>query len=138
MSISENANAVRILLSELGLSIEDLQHTQGPTPTIAEYLPRVIEASGPGATRTYATYWTRILSAIGERRLDEVTATDIEALMQQAARERVHRRSDRGGTSTREHMVRAMRAIYSRAVADNLILASRNPAWVRLSSWCCG
>lgn len=128
MSIAENANALRLLLAELGLSMEDLRVANGPTPTLSEYLPCVIEASGTGALRTYGSYWARITAALGEKRLNEITATDIEALAQQAVLERVRRRSDRGGTSTREHMVRAVRAIYSRAVADNLISAGRNPA----------
>lgn len=128
MSTAENVKAVRRLVAELGLSLEDLQHDDRPTPTIAGYLPRVIEASGNGARRTYGSYWTRIVDALGERRLDEVTATDIEALIQQTISDRVLRRTDRGGSSSREHLLRAMRAIYSRAVADNLIVASRNPA----------
>jgi integrase len=128
MSTDENARAVRRLLTELGLSLEDLQQTDQPTPTIAEYLPRVIEASGNGARHTYGSYWTRIVATLGERRLDEVTATDIEALIQQTISDRVRRRSDRGGSSTREHLLRAMRAIYSRAEADNLISNGRNPA----------
>ena len=128
MSTDENARAVRRLLTELGLSLEDLQQTDQPTPTIAEYLPRVIEASGNGARHTYGSYWTRIVATLGERRLDEVTATDIEALIQQTISDRVRRRSDRGGSSTREHLLRAMRAIYSRAEADNLVSNGRNPA----------
>jgi hypothetical protein len=96
VSTAENAHAVRLLLAALGLSVEDLNHTGAATPTIAEYLPRVVDASGPGALRTYSGYWARITAVLGERRLDEVTATDLETLIQQAVRERARRRSDRG------------------------------------------
>jgi integrase len=128
MGNAENVNAVRLLLAQLGLSVEDLHRAVGPTPTLAQYLPKVIEASGAGARRTYGSYWQRIGTALGERRLDEVAATDIEALMEQVVRERVLRRNDRGGSSTREHLMGAIRAIYSRAVADDIIPAGRNPA----------
>jgi hypothetical protein len=128
VSTAENAQAVVRLLTELGLSIEDLRHAREPTPTLALYLPRVIEASGPGALRTYAPYWALAIAAYGDRRLDQITTTELEALIRQAVRQRVRRRNDRGGTSTREHMLRALRAIYSRAVADNILPAHRNPA----------
>lgn len=128
MSTAENAEAVRLLLGELGLSIDDLHRNNRATPTLAQYLPRVIETSGAGAQRTYGPYWTRATAALGDRRLDEITATDLQALIQQAVNERVLRRNDRGGSSTREHMIRALRAIYSRAVADNLLAPHRNPA----------
>ena len=38
---------------------------QRPTglPTVAEYLPQVIAAAGPGARRTYGTYWRRMATA---------------------------------------------------------------------------
>jgi hypothetical protein len=93
MSAGQNADALRLLLAELGLTPDDLRRAASPIPTVAEYLPRVIAASGPGATRTYANYWTRFLESFGDRRLDEVTATDIEALMRQAVRDRVQRRN---------------------------------------------
>ena len=126
MSTAENA--VRVLLAELGLTVEDLLHTTEPTPTPTQYLPRVIEASGAGALRTYQPYWNRAVAAFGERRLDQITATDLQTLIQQTVHERIRRRTDRGGTSTREHMLRALRAIYTRAVADNLIPPHRNRA----------
>ncbi|MFG3690251.1 hypothetical protein [Micromonospora sp. NPDC047740] len=37
-------------------------------------------AASPGIRRTYGPYWNRMAGALGHLRLDEVTASDIEAL----------------------------------------------------------
>ncbi len=53
------------VLAQLGVSLADLQmaasdadsgHAGVVMPTIAQYLPRVIAAAGPGAARTYGSY----------------------------------------------------------------------------------
>jgi hypothetical protein len=56
----------RDLLTQLGVTLADMQHDKTPTsamPTLADYLPRVIAAAGPGAKRTYGSYWTRMAAA---------------------------------------------------------------------------
>jgi len=63
-------------------------------PTLAEYLPRVIAAAGPGARRTYGNYRSRMILLWGDRRLDTIAATDIEALQREAAATAVSRRTD--------------------------------------------
>jgi hypothetical protein len=82
----------RLLLDQLGVTLDDLNRSNTtPTdqassvPTLAEYLPHVIAAAGPGANRTYGNYWRRMLAAWGDRRLDQITASDIEALQHAAA-----------------------------------------------------
>jgi integrase len=120
--------AAQLLLRELGVTPDQLDWIPVDAPTIADYLPHVIDAAGPGAQRTYGTYWNRILTACGSRRLDEVRTSDIEALMRTAVATRRHRRTDRGGASTGEHMLRAFRAIYTLAVADGLLPPHHNPA----------
>ncbi|KAB1107688.1 hypothetical protein AB0N38_33460 [Micromonospora aurantiaca] len=75
--------AARQVLAHLGVTLTDLQsHTDGPAPlpTIAEYLPRVIAAAGPGAQRTYGTYWQRMAAVWRDRPLDAVAASDVEAM----------------------------------------------------------
>jgi hypothetical protein len=44
------------------VTIADLHNTENITliPTLGEYLPKVISAAGPGANRTYGTYWARM------------------------------------------------------------------------------
>ena len=77
--------AARQLLAHLGVTLADLQADPGPRlPTLAEYLPHVVAAAGPGARRTYGTYWNRMAAAWGERPLDAV-----------AARHRGHATTDR-------------------------------------------
>jgi integrase len=97
-------------------------------PTIAQYVPRVIAAAGPGAARTYGSYWTRMQAAWGERPMDAITASDIEALQRQAIAVARRRRNSRGGRHAGEHVIAAARAVFSRAVADGLIDAAANPA----------
>ena len=123
----------RLLLDQLGVTIADLRHTDAPddratVPTLTEYLPRVIAAAGPGANRTYGSYWQRMLTAWGGRRLDQISATDIEAMQHQAATTARRRRNARRGRHAGEHVIAAARAIYNRAIADDLIHPIASPA----------
>ena len=78
--------AARQLLAHLGVTLADLQSHSGPSlPTLAEYLPHVVAAAGPGARRTYGTYWNRMAAAWGERPLNAIAASDIEAMQRQIA-----------------------------------------------------
>jgi len=52
-------------LVELGVTVtepQDNQHSHH-MPTLGESLPTVIAAAGPGANRTYGTYWARMATA---------------------------------------------------------------------------
>lgn len=75
----------RRLLAQLGVSVADLHdgRDRPGLPTMAEYLPRVVAAAGPGARRTYGTYWVRMATVWGGRPLDEIAASDIEALQRE-------------------------------------------------------
>jgi integrase len=119
----------RALLARLGVTVEDLARAQRPrVPTMAEYLPQVMAAAGPGARRTYDAYWQRMATVWGDRPLDTVAATDIEALQRQAVAGAVRRRTSRGGRHAGEHVVAAARAVYNRAIADGLIDPGASPA----------
>ncbi|MCC8250494.1 tyrosine-type recombinase/integrase [Saccharothrix luteola] len=120
--------AARLLISQLGLTPEDLMWVPTDLPTFRDYVPHVISASGTGSKRTYGTYWTRIIEAFGDKRLDEVTPSEIEGLMRRLVENRRIRRNDRGGHSVAEHLLAAMRAIYNRAINDNLLPPQHNPA----------
>ena len=50
-------------------------------PTFAEYVPVVAGAVSAGTRRAYGSYWNRVVEQWGERRLDEVTPSDIRQLM---------------------------------------------------------
>jgi hypothetical protein len=121
------ANARR-LLAPLGVRPEDLlgdNTHRTELPTWAEYLPQVIAAAGPGANRTY---WTRMATAWGSRALDEVVASDIEAMQHLMTATARSRRNTRSGRHAGEHVVAAARAVYNRAIADGLIAPGASPA----------
>ncbi|WP_327041350.1 hypothetical protein OG400_29755 [Micromonospora ureilytica] len=75
----------RALLEHLGVTAADLTDSNRPAvPTVAEYLPAVVAAASPATRRTYGSSWRRMAAAYGDRRIDAVRASDIEALMRQA------------------------------------------------------
>jgi integrase len=97
-------------------------------PTLGEYLPQVRKAAGSGAKRAYGSYWDRMAVAWGERRLDEIAASEIEAMQRTAAATAQSRRTSRHGRCAGEHVIAAVRALYNRAIADNLIDPNASPA----------
>ncbi|MGI9062696.1 MAG: tyrosine-type recombinase/integrase [Pseudonocardiaceae bacterium] len=118
----------RDLLTQLGVTLDDLR-TDTPisrVPTLADYLPAVIASAGPGANRTYGSYWIRM--AWGDRRLDQISATDIEAMQHRMAATARSRRNGRHGRHAGEHVIAAARAIYVRAIADGHIAPGSSPA----------
>lgn len=121
----------RELLTQLGVTVTDLQgglDARPGLPTMADYLPRVAAAAGPGALRTYGTYWARMAAAWGTRALDEIAATDIEALQREITTTARSRRNGRGGRHAGEHVIAAARAVYNRAIADGLVDTASSPA----------
>ncbi|WP_410813520.1 tyrosine-type recombinase/integrase [Micromonospora sp. 067-2] len=117
------------LLKYLGLSPTDLTGPDTPSvPTVAEYLPIVEAAASPGTRRTYGSSWCRMAVALGERRIDVVSASDLEALMRQAAAGARPRRNSRNGRLAGEHLVAAARAFYNRAIADGYLTVVDSPA----------
>ncbi|MEU1241767.1 hypothetical protein ABZ388_15560 [Micromonospora parva] len=97
-------------------------------PTVAEYLPAVVAAASPGTRRTYGSSWRRMAAALGEWRIDAVRASDIEALMRQAAAGARPRRNSRNGRHAGEHLIAAARAFYNRAIADGYLTVVDSPA----------
>jgi len=121
----------RDLLAQLGVTLADLRGDGTPAstvPTLADYLPCVIASAGPGANRTYGSYWIRMAAAWGTRPLDQISASDIEALQHRMAATARSRRNSRHGRHAGEHVIAAARAIYNRAIADGLIPPGASPA----------
>jgi hypothetical protein len=110
------------MLADLGVTITDLHHRR-PMPTIAEYLPQVAAAAGPGARRTYGAYWNRMTVLWGQRRLDEVTATDIEALRFEAAGSARSRRNSRSGLMSSSPAIATTGSIRPRTVGKPILPA---------------
>ncbi len=87
-------------------------------PTLAEYLPRVRAAASPGTCRTY---WDRMANVWGDRRLNDIAASDIEALHRTCTTTAIIRSNARNGRHAAENLIAAARAVYNRAIADGLI-----------------
>ncbi|MET8282799.1 site-specific integrase [Micromonospora sp. NPDC005174] len=119
----------RALLKHLGVTAADLTDSNRPAvPTVAEYLPAVVAAASPATRRTYGSSWRRMAAAYGDRRIDAVRASDIEALMRQAAASARPRRNSRHGRHAGEHLIAAARAFYNRAIADGYLTIVDSPA----------
>ncbi|GAA0948121.1 hypothetical protein Vau01_119200 [Virgisporangium aurantiacum] len=82
MTDPDRVAQARALLAQLGVTLADLhtadrhsvEATRIEMPTVAEYLPRVVAAAGPGAARTYGNYWARMVALWGDRPLDTIAA----------------------------------------------------------------
>jgi integrase len=122
----------RQFLDQLGLTAADLfgdgDHFASAVPTVAEYLPRVVAAAGPGSRRAYGSYWARMADVWGSRPLTAIAASDIEALQRQLTAAARPRRNGRDGRYAGEHVIAAGRALFKRAIADGFIDADASPA----------
>ena len=124
-------DAARLLLSRMGISAADLVEaasSRPAAPTFAEYVPVVSAAVSDGTRRVYGSYWNRVLEQWADRRLDAVSPSDIEKLVEYAKAHVVARRNARGGRLAAEHLIAALRCLYRRAVADGILGAADNPA----------
>ncbi len=99
-----------------------------PDYTVAEFLPIVEAATKPGARRTYATYWRRLVRAYGDRPLADVRTSDLESLrVSLPESETVVRRANwREGYQAQRSAVQAWRKFFAVALTDGRI--DDNPA----------
>ena len=119
----------RQVLAHLGVTVADLQAEPGPGAADGRRVP------APGCRRGRAgrpPHLRHLLGpdgrAWGDRPLDAIAASDIEALQRQTAATARSRRNSRNGRHAGEHVIAAARAIYNRAIADGLIDAAASPA----------
>ncbi|GLZ28233.1 hypothetical protein Lesp02_04230 [Lentzea sp. NBRC 105346] len=128
---SADLAAARLVLARLGVSPEDLLAApalRASAPTFDVYVPAVSEAVSDSTRRAYAPYWSRAIARWPARRIDDVIASEIAALVEYTKANAVKRKNGRGGRSAGEHMVAALRCLYKHAVADGYIDADKNPA----------
>lgn len=113
----------------MGVSVGDLAASTArePVPTFAEYVPRVIERMPAPSCRIYGPYWTRIVAAWEQRRLDEPDEADILGLLETARRNALVRRTGTGGNGAALHTFYALGAVYRWAVTDRILTARQNP-----------
>lgn len=77
---SDTIAAARLLLTQMGLSPADLVAPATNVPTFAEIVPAVRATLEAGTRRTYGTHLNRLELHWGDRRLDQVTKPDLEAI----------------------------------------------------------
>ena len=114
----------------MGISLDDLQ-AAAPTPSaplFSEYIPRVAAATSKGTRQTYASYWDVVLDEWGTRHINEPTALEVSQLAEHVKAGSVQRANSRGGRSSAEHLIAALRCMYKFAVADRIITPANNPA----------
>jgi integrase/recombinase XerC len=124
-------DAALVVLKSMGLSLDDLTAAprhRAAVPTFADYVPVVSAAVTAGTRRAYGSYWNRVTEQWGARHLDEPTPSDIRHLMTLVKASAVQRRNGRGGRSSQEHLVAALRCLYRHAEDDGLIGEKDNPA----------
>ena len=78
--------------------------------------------------RVYRTYWNRVVEAWGPRPITSVSPLEISQLAEDIKANVVARRNARGGRGAAEHLIGALRCMYSHAVADRLLSEAENPA----------
>lgn len=82
-SHSVNAGEILRQAAAAGLTLEDLvaaARADRSLPTVSEFRPRVESAARAGAAKTYKTYWNGLEEAYGDRRLDQITTTDLRVV----------------------------------------------------------
>ena len=124
-------DAAMLVLERMGLTPADLlaaPPARPPAPTFAEYIPVVSALVSDGCRRAYGSYWNRVVGQWGSRRIDEPTPSEIRQLVQHVRANVVPRRNSRGGRSTAEHLIAALRCMYKHAEEDGLIDPAGNPA----------
>jgi integrase/recombinase XerC len=123
-------DTARLLLSKLGVKAADLMAApaRAEVPLIADYIPLVEKAVTTGTRRVYGPYWATVIREWGHRRVNEPTALEISQLAEQVREGAVQRRNARGGRGAAEHLIGALRCMYSYLVADGILTQAENPA----------
>ncbi|OLR89613.1 integrase [Actinokineospora bangkokensis] len=121
----------RQVIARLGITAQDLllaEDTEAAVPTIAEFIPVVSAAVSPNTRKVYVYYWRKIEERWGDRRLDQLLPSEIKEFSYELRTKVVQRRNARGGLSTSEHLIGALRCLYHHAVLDGVIPQRHNPA----------
>ena len=121
---SQALAAARLLLSRMGIDPADLiaaPRERPPVPTFADCVPVVSDAVTAGPRRAYGCYWARLVAAWGQRRLDELTPSQLQHLAEQVKAGAAVRRTSRGGRNAAENFIAATRCLFRYAERDGLI-----------------
>jgi hypothetical protein len=103
----------------------DTPNGRGVSPWMGDTASLIEIATGRSGIRVVLKPDRR---ALGDRRLDELTPSEIRQQMAYVKAHVVQRRNARGGRSAQEHLVAALRCLYRCAVEDGLIAEADDPA----------
>ena len=120
--------AARVLLSQLGVSPEDLTGTPVTVPTFAEIVPQVRATLTPGTLRTYNTHLVRLETEWGTRQVNDPSKADLEEMARAVRRDTRTNRASRGGSGAVANFLSATRRVYRFAEDNGWIQPSDNPA----------
>jgi integrase len=129
-------DAARLLLAKMGIDPIDLvgPATEPPAgstpqaPMLEAWIPVVARLVSPSTARSYGSYWKKALAEWPDRRLDQITASDIKAMSEKVKATALVRSNSRGGRTAAENFIAAMRCLYRHAENDGTIDERRNPA----------
>ncbi|WP_329408246.1 site-specific integrase [Nocardia vinacea] len=135
MTRQANLEAAALLLDRLGLTARDLQdmaiESRTSVPTFAAYIRALYTAMPAGSTRyAYNVYWMKLLDISGwaDRRIDEPTVTELQAVVEHFKLSRQRRRNSREGRQTGRMAIAALRYLYRQAEYDGYIRPGTSPA----------
>lgn len=115
---SASGRTVDEVLAEAGYTV--------PTVTVGQYLTTVVNATEPGARKTYAPYWRLLVAEYGDVPLTGVATSMMSALAIKAKENAVRRSNSRNGVSAQENCVAALRRFFEVALLDKKV--TENPA----------
>jgi integrase len=129
--VTDRQLRARVLLGEahaLGVGLADLiaagTAPEVPLPTVRAYIETIAATFTPGTSRTYRPYWRLATALLGDRRLDVVALSDLQAVVDDAVQRARSRRPDNTGRASQESCVSALRALFARAAAAGLVTAN--------------
>jgi integrase/recombinase XerC len=94
--------------------------------TVEEAIPRSLAGLAPRSRDLYAFYLQLLAQRHGQRRMDQIVASDVVELGAWAQAMAVRRSTSAGGASAREHAIAACRRLFDTAIADGYL--QHNPA----------
>lgn len=127
---ANNIALIRQMMDTLGVSAADLVSaaTDPPVgaPTVEAFYTTVLALATDGQRRTYANHWRSLVEAHGDRPVNSLRKTELEALAQAAKKNARTRANSRKGSGAQENCVAALRHFFAKAVDDGLL--RENPA----------
>ncbi len=88
---------------------------QRPTPTVREFYATLLDACEDETVANYGTYWRKLVEALGDKQLADVTKTDVMGFAKLCRKSALVRRNSREGLGARRNAVAAARCFFANA-----------------------